>query len=280
MSLKEEVTWRNGYHTIMISNMINFIFPVRFGEVLKLYIINKVSGASYPSSISSTLSDKFSHLLCMLIFLLFTPLAGFEFSQWSSRFVLFFILFLILLSSLFIFGIRFLEFFERCINGSLSLFRRNKYEVNLLSKSRLISFCQETLEKINISSFTKGNVLTIVLLSFIIISLDGICYYFIIKAFGVPITWVQGCIGACFMQLMFILPSPPAQVGTAEMYPVLIFSFGLGLSSTVIPSAAILWHLLTTIIFIMLGFCSALSLGLNLGSIFRNVREERIDVEG
>lgn len=257
----------------MISNMINFIFPIRLGEILKLYIINKVSGITYPTSISATLSDRFSHLLCILIFLLFTPMAGFELSQWSSRFVLFFVIFLILSVCLFIFGTRLLDVVAKWLRGLLLLLQVDQDRIEDLSEGRLISFCRETLEKIKISGFSKGNLLVIASSSFVIVSLEGICYYFIIRAFGVHITWLQGALAACFMNLMFILPTPPAQVGTAEMYPVLIFSFGLDLSYSIVSSVAILWHVLTSIIFVLLGFCSAVSLGVGLGTIFLKIRE-------
>ena len=276
LRLKEDLTWRNGYHTIVISILVNFIFPVRFGEFLKLYIIKKISGVSYPSSISATLSDRFSHLLIVLMFLLFTPMAGFELSQWSARFIGFLVIFVIFLFSFFFWGIRFFEIFERGIKRLLSLFRGDQYNVDDFSKSKLICFFRETLERMNISEFSKWNLFVIVLLSVIIISVDGICYYFIIKAFGVPITWLQGTLAACFMQLMFILPTPPGQVGTAEMYPVLIFSWGLGLPSSIISSAAILWHLLTTAVFVVLGLCSAVSLGVDLRTILDKIREQKL----
>lgn len=62
-------------------------------------------------------------------------------------------------------------------------------------------------------------------------------------------TWFQETLAACFVNLLFILPTPPGQIGTAEMYPVLIFSWGLGLPSSIISSVAIFWHLLAKDVF-------------------------------
>lgn len=273
---KNHVTWRNGYHTIMISNMVNFVFPIRFGEILKLYIIKKVANISYPSSVSATLVDRASQLLIILLLLFFTPPAGFVFSQWSSRFILVFIAFVILSICLFAFGVRLLDIIANWLKGLLLLLRLDQDKVKHFSEGKSISFCRESLEKMNISEFSKWDLLIILLLSFVIISVDGICYYFIINAFGVPITLLQGTLAACFMQLLFILPAPPGQAGTAEMYPVLIFSWGLGMASSIISSAALLWHLLTTVVFIMLGVCSAASLGVGLGSMLHDIRDQKI----
>jgi uncharacterized protein (TIRG00374 family) len=278
LRIKDRVTWKNGFHTIMISNMVNYIFPVRFGELLKLYIINKVSEITYSSSVSATISDRFSQLILMMMFILFTPLAGFSFSSWSTQFIFFLFFFIILSFLLFVYGTRCLEILEKGIRSFLNFIGTRKRAVDRVSESKIISFSKETLNKMNISAFTRMNLLIIFLLSFMIISIDGFCYYFIIKAFEVSITWLQGALLACFMVMMFVLPTPPGQVGTAEMYPVLILSWGLGLPSGVISSAAVLWHLLTTMVFLLLGVCSAVSLGVSFRSLFREIQEKRVDL--
>lgn len=177
LRLMDQVSWKNGYHTIMISNMMNFILPIRFGEILKLYIINKVGDVSYSSSISATLTDRFSNLLIFSILLLFAPIAGFEFSQWSSRFVLFLIPLALILVALFVLGVRLFDIFERGVRGVYSFFWRNQCEVNELSRNKFLSFCKGVFDKTNIAAFTKGNLLIILLLSFITICLDGVCFY-------------------------------------------------------------------------------------------------------
>jgi uncharacterized protein (TIRG00374 family) len=272
---KNYVTWRAGYHTVMISNMVNYIFPIRFGEILKLYIIKKAGNVTYPSSVSATLIDRFSQLLVILLFLFLTPVAGFVFSQWLSRLMLVLVIFLVLSISLFVFGTRFLDICSHCLEKLLLLLKVDRNRITFFSETKMASLFRETVKESNVSEFSKWSLLFIVLLSLVIVSVDGICYYFIINAFGVSITWLQGALAGCFMVLMFILPTPPAQIGTAEMYPVLVFSFGLGLPSSIISSAAVLWHLLTSAAFVVLGLYSAVSLGVGLGDMFERIREVR-----
>lgn len=258
----------------MISNLANYFFPIRFGEVLKLYVIKKIANVTYTSSVPATLIDRFSQLLIMLLFLFFAPAAGFVFSRWLSGLMLTLVIVLLLSVSLFVVGSRFLDICSNYLRNILLSLKIDYDKLKALSEAKVVSLCRETLQQSNISEFSKRSLLIIALLSVIIVSVDGICYYFIIKAFGVSITWLQGAVAACFMNLMFILPTPPAQVGTAEMYPLLIFSFGLGLPSPIISSAAILWHLLTSVVFVVLGFVSALSLGLSLGDMLQKPHEE------
>ena len=118
------------------------------------------------------------------------------------------------------------------------------------------------------------------LLALVAIIIDGGCNYFLLNAFGVPLTYPQALLGACLLNILFFVPSPPGQVGTAEMYPILIFSLGLGLPSEGISTAAILWHGVTVAIIVALGIHSGVSLGLKLRTLLRAGREEHGDMEG
>jgi glycosyltransferase 2 family protein len=271
---RDYIKWSTGYYTVMLSTMVNFLFPIRFGEILKLYIVKKVANIRYSSSVSATLVDRCSQMLSLLVFLLFTPVAGFVFSQWASKFVIVFAAFVVVSMSLFVFGIRLFDILANLLEACLLLLRIDGDRTKAFWQGKLISFLRETLEKINISQFSVQDIFFIALFSFVIFAIDGLCYYFIIKAFGISITWLQGTLAACFMQLIFVLPSPPGQVGTAEMYPVLIFSLGLGLDAAIISAAAILWHLITSVIFMVLGLFSASALGMDLRSISGMIWEE------
>ncbi|MDY6971691.1 MAG: lysylphosphatidylglycerol synthase transmembrane domain-containing protein [Thermodesulfobacteriota bacterium] len=270
INISEHVSLRDGYHTIMISNMVNFLLPVRAGEFLKLYLINKSSGISYQTSITATLWDRSTHIILMMVFLLLMPVADFKFSQWTSNYVLVFIFSVIFVVLVFVFGTRCLNILEAVVGSFSELMSIERRKVDILLQSRVASFFRETLDRINISSFKKGDLLLIGLVTCIIICLDGVCYYFVIRAFEIHITWLQGILAACLMCLAFILPTPPGLIGTAEMYPIIIFSWGLGLPESVVSSAAILWHLLTIAFVILLGICSLLAMGLTFGSLFKN----------
>ena len=267
IKLKEHVTWVNGYHTIMISNMANYFFPIRIGEILKLYVINKKSGISYPTSISATLSDRFSQFMLVILFLMFTPVAGFRFSQWSSKYIFLIGFFFMVLVLFFIFGDRCLDMFEMLLRRLLSLYYADQRKIEALVNNQIIILFRDIMEKINLANFSGPNLLTIVSLSFLIVALDGFCYFFILRAFGVPITWLQSTLGGCFMQIMFILPTMPVQIGTAEMYPVLIFSYGLGLSAPIVSSMAVFWHLFVVLVFTALGIISFAALGFDFRSL-------------
>ena len=64
----------------------------------------------------------------------------------------------------------------------------------------------------------------ILILSFMIISIDGLCFMILLDAFSVDISWLQATVAVSIMLVLFLLPTPPGQVGTAEIYPIIIFA--------------------------------------------------------
>jgi len=262
----------------MISNMLNFILPVRLGELSKLYIVKRAGSIAYSSSLSATLLDRFSQLLTLMLFILFTPLAGFRFSQWIAKYTILLCFIFTLTVSIFLFGEKIFSLLTNNLKRLFILIRLDNSKIESVFESKLVNFCHETIRKINIENYSKKHFFLIFLFCFIIVVVDGGCYYFLLIAFSLPINWIQGCLAACFMNLTLILPSPPGLVGSAEMYPIVIFVWGLGLAAGAISTAAVLWHILTISVFVLLGILSTMHLGIDLIGMVRNLGREKINV--
>ena len=278
LNLLETIPWKLGYHTIMISNMLNFIFPVRLGELSKLYIVRKAGSIAYSSSLSATLTDRFSQLLTLMFFILFTPHAGFRFSQWIAKYTIFLFFIFTLTVSIFLFGEKIFSLLTNYLKKLFVFIRLDNSKIKSVLESRLYNFFHETIRKINIENYSMKHFFLIFLFSVVIVVVDGGCYYFLLSAFSLPINWFQACLAACFMNLTLILPSPPGLVGSAEMYPIVIFAWGLGLAVGAISTAAVLWHIITMSVFVLLGILSTMNLGIDLIGTVRNLGREEINV--
>jgi uncharacterized protein (TIRG00374 family) len=279
LKLNDRLSWEQGFHTVMVANLFSFLLPIRFGEILKLFIIKKIGDVSYSSSVSATLNDRFSHLLVISIFLFFTPISDFKLTNYSSAFLLFFIPFLILIVGIYFFGKKIWKILEKWLYKIIFFYDGKKRKNGDSSKDKIVIFFKDILLKTNIDAFTKANLFFIVVISALVVSTDGLCFYFIIKAFSLHLTLLQSIVAACFLTLLFILPTPPGQLGTAEVYPLMIFSWGFQMDSTVISSIAILWHLLTSAVVITLGIYSTVSIGVRIGDLWRKYREKKFEIE-
>ena len=133
----ETISWCDGFYAIMITNMANAIFPMKIGEILKLYIVNKIGEIKYRNSISASVIDRLSQFLTVMIFICFTVSAGYRFSFWPSKINLFLIVsigamivFFALGDVLFVMGRKVFNFFmgEFLLNNKFTVkFLRNRY---------------------------------------------------------------------------------------------------------------------------------------------------------
>jgi len=271
----QSLAWAQGYHVTMIANMANFFFPVRLGEILKLVIIKKTCGVAYCSSTAASIIEKITLFLIIVVFLSLAPWAGYRFNDWSSR--LFpFMLVLLVLSAIFLFmGPRGVDRVKYLIEKILRTWCTDENRIQRFFASGLVKYAADTLRQCHISSYATGTrFLWIAALGLIILGLDGLANYFLLAAFGLSLSYLQAVIAACFFNVLFLLPSPPVQVGTAEMYPVLIYAAGLKLAAPVVASSALVWHMLTIMLLAVFGYISLYAMGLRTGAVIRMTREK------
>ena len=77
------------------------------------------------------------------------------------------------------------------------------------------------------------------------------------------------------MNLTYILPTPPAQIGSNQFMWVLIFSFALGVNKNLTSAAVTFSHLLTSIWIFIVSAISFLALKLNfLEVVFQKKQNE------
>jgi len=104
-----ELGWMQGVFTVLCTNMVNFLFPVRLGEVFKLVIARNIFNIPYSASTSASIVEKLTLFLIMLFVLALTPFAGYQFPDWSARFFPFLLLLLAMSAGIFFFGVKGLQ---------------------------------------------------------------------------------------------------------------------------------------------------------------------------
>ncbi len=263
----QSLSWQQGYHAMMTSNLASFAFPVRIGEVLKLVILKKISNTSYASSTAASIIDRMTSFLIISLVMCFTPLAGFQFPGWSEKLLPFLGVMLVASAFTLLFGIRFMGRLKSVIRWALGRYGMSEARVEGVMSNRFFDYAESTVQQCHISAYSSVHFMMVLLLGFVTLSLDGLANYFLMNAFSQNITFLQATIAACFFNLLFLVPSPPGQVGTAEVFPVLVFSMGLGLPTGVVASTAILWHVLTAIVIVVLGVASFYTIGFHVSSV-------------
>jgi len=275
LRLWERPSWRQCIDTMLVSNFANYFFPVRVGELFRLYVINRVALVSYSSSMAATVVDRASSLIVIAMVLVWLPFAGFRVVGGSGN-ALWLSIVAALLAVALLFGPVFVGKTKGLVGASMKQFRFSEAAIQHMFSSRLAKFFFRTLSQCNMFSLRGVALIKIFALSVGILCLDALANYFLLGAFGLQLTPLQALISAGLLNIAFVLPSPPGQVGNAEVIPLAIFSYGFGLSSGLISSAAVLWHLIAMGITTLLGVYAAYALGINLHdaySRFKNKHE-------
>jgi len=91
------------------------------------------------------------------------------------------------------------------------------------------------------------------------------------RAFAQVIPFPIILFGYTLIYLSYILPTPPAQIGSNELIMVLVFSVGLGLNKDMVSAVMAFAHLLTGLLIVIVGLISFSYIGVNIADTFRDV---------
>ncbi|PID28086.1 MAG: hypothetical protein CSB55_06110 [Candidatus Cloacimonadota bacterium] len=230
----------------MGGNFINYVIPIRAGELAKSIFLKKKRDISVSASLPSVFIDKMFDFAGIILILALLPFLSIK------------------MNTGLISVISVLVFFAIC--GTLILIFSAKHQKGIIS---FFSFFVRKLpekyhDKINgfIEIFIGGvglfknrmNLLPNVLfLTFISVFLDGMFFYMLFEAFSVEIEFLKLLFGYTLIYLSYAIPQPPAQLGSNEWIMLIIFSLGLGMEKNSVSSIMIFSHTLTGILLSVIG---------------------------
>jgi uncharacterized protein (TIRG00374 family) len=86
-------------------------------------------------------------------------------------------------------------------------------------------------------------------------------FAFLFRAVGHPLPLAVAVVGTALLDLLAVVPTPPAGVGTTEWYATLIFATGLGQPTGATAAAALLYHAAWLLIVFVAGGFSITAVG-------------------
>jgi len=234
-----------------LSAMINYLLPLRAGELVKpIFIKNRQRSVSGSKVLSVVLVDKMGDLFSMFFLILaLTPVvlgvvnrsqlilaSGFllliSFLTlfvliWRNKKILSFVSFLCSLRLLRVVPLPFWVYLRRFLAG-FSLFSKKKLFLAGI-------FCFSILETF----------------------LDGIVFYLVFLSFGFSVSLPAAILGLTLMYFSFLIPSAPGFVGTFEVAGMVVLVFGLKVSKDEAAMAVAFYHLLSSLILFLAALWSA-----------------------
>jgi uncharacterized protein (TIRG00374 family) len=250
----------------LIGIFLNFLLPVRGGEVAKSLMLKRLTGIPVSQSLPTVAMDKSLDLLPALFIMTLVPLLGIQMDikLW---------LILAMVGGLLI-GLIFLT--------GLAVWKRTT-AIKLLHKitgilpkaigSKIQGFATGLVDALLTAASQPKIFLPAFLLTVIAISFDGLFAMLAFWTIGLHISFGTAIFGYTVYNMFYILPTPPGQVGSNEAVGVLVFSGFLHLNQSGVLAMFVFSHPWAALLMCSTGTLSLSSLGLTISSAIKGADE-------
>lgn len=230
----------------MGGNLLNYLIPIRAGELVKSWFIKRNHNLPISSTLPSVFIDKSFDTLGILSILILIPFLSIEINPALG-------VLLILLSLVFILsaGILILAAWRKeLVLKVLAVFARFSPK---RFRSRLTTLMARFVEGLNIFEHKPLMLISALLLTVLGILLDGLYFFMLFQAFNIELGFIMVLFGYTLINLSYALPQPPAQLGSNEWMMIIIFSLGFSLTKSSASAIMAFAHILTAILMVCFG---------------------------
>lgn len=251
-----------------VATFFNWLLPVQGGELAKSLLLQRSDGIPVSRSFATVSMDKTMDLLPAVGILVLLPFGALHLSGlvWSAL--------ILALGALGVaFGVIALAAWKR--GRTVAVLTRSLGSV-LRGRARdrvepAIMLFVDTLRAL----VRRPRVLLVATVYTVAAaSLDMLSWLFAFRAVGVSLGLVVVFYGYLFMNLTFILPTPPGHVGFAELMGLLIFSGLLGVNRSEVAAMALFAHAFEGVLLTCAALFGLSRMGLGLRSSLRLMRKE------
>jgi glycosyltransferase 2 family protein len=227
-------------------NWLNYLIPIRAGEIIKALLIKKLRKKTAVSIMPSIFLDKFFDTLGIFFVLLLLPFIRLHVSP-GLRILIILLIFMFVIA----FTILILAATHK---GKITFILQKLFAwLPIRIRNKIYHLIELFINGLNIFDHQLKTLFYAVLLTAIGIMFDGLYFYMIFRAFNQNIGFVIILFGYTLINLSYVLPQPPAQLGSNEWMMIIIFSLGFGLTHNTASAIMVFAHVFTACIISILG---------------------------
>lgn len=227
------------------------------GELSNSLLLKKNHAVAISASMSAMMVDRFYGIIVRLAVIGFIPFVAHEMFSYLKIYLIYVGCLLAIV----------LVFFILFVKNKRHLIKLLNKLLFFLSESRtqqIVSFIENAFVTIQKTHFCKWDVFIFLGISVLSLVTQAWRTYYFFKAVGIEMPIGIYIITTTLMDLLLLLPSPPAGLGTAEWYTNIIYTIGLGISKNTVAGIAVLTHAITLFLIALLGLTSLSSIGYGL----------------
>ena len=230
----------------LASNMINYLIPIRIGELAKAWFLKRNHKEPITRSLPTIFIDKSFDTIGILVILIIIPFVSIRLSPaiYTMLAIMFFVFFVSLL--IIIMSSRHSGLVERLLH-TLFFFLPRRIQ------NKIREYITLFVQGLNLFEHRWSYLFYAVFLTITGIMFDALYFYMVFRALGVSFSFFMIMFGYTLINLSYALPQPPAQIGTNEWMMLLVFSTGFGLTRNTAAAIMALAHVSTAAIVLISG---------------------------
>jgi uncharacterized protein (TIRG00374 family) len=235
------------WHTWLYSmggNWVNYMIPLRLGEVVKAWFVKRNHGVPMMKVFPSIFIDKTFDTIAIFFVIVMIPFLKVRLSTG----------FMVLLGALavvFLVSLAVILFSAKRKHSVTKALKKLVAWLPLGLKTKLNGYIEMFVEGLNLFEHHWTRLILAILLTALGLALDGLYFFLLFHAFGIAYPFALVLFGYTLINLSYALPQPPAQLGSNEWMMIIIFSVGFGLTRHDASAIMAFAHVLTA--FLMSG---------------------------
>jgi uncharacterized protein (TIRG00374 family) len=240
---------------IMASSLVNFVIPLRTGEIARSLLLKQRHRVSMSASLPTIAVDRSFDLLAVLVVGTIGALSGISIGGRLSTVLLaggvLLLVFVIFVILAILSGDRLLALADRLLPKRLASHIRD----------RILGIVKGLLAGFTAVGRQPTGLVQMLVLSFLSAVLDGTLFFLLFQSIGASVPYAIVLTGYALFALTFLVPGAPGYVGSMEAFGSLVFS-ALGVGVGLAASAVILYHALNALMLGVVGGLAVWILGL------------------
>ncbi|QBD79762.1 flippase-like domain-containing protein [Ktedonosporobacter rubrisoli] len=257
-----EISVLKAIQLFLVGIFLNFLLPVRGGEVAKSLMLKRIANIPISQSLPTVAMDKALDLMPALFIMALVPMLG---VQMDIK------LWLVLgaVSGLLICLIFFVALAAWKRNMAISLLQKITNMLPASLGSKIEGFATGFVDSLLAGASQPRIFIPAVILTLIAVVFDGLFAMLAFWTVGVPIAFGTALFGYTVYNMFYILPTPPGQVGSNEAVGLLVFYGLLHLNARGVTAMFFFSHPWAALLMCVAGLGSLSALGLTVSSAMK-----------
>ncbi len=246
---------------------LNFLLPVRGGEVVKCFMLKRSSGVPVSKSLPTVAMDKALDLMPALFIMAIVPLLGVQMDLklwlvlWFVGGILLSLLCFVLLSA-----------WKR--DAAILLLQKLTSLLPKAISGKVEGFATSFIDSLLMGASQPKIFLPAILLTIVAVIFDSLFAMLAFWTIGFHISFGTALFGYSVYNMFYILPTPPGQVGSNEAVGLLVFGGLLHIPTTYIAAMFVFSHPWAAVLMCTTGLICLSALGLMIPTVMRKQPEE------